>query len=56
MKQSRTLYVGGIDDYDELRRSLVNAVEAGMTGKQDIKVALDAAVATWNKKLAAQIH
>jgi putative chitobiose transport system substrate-binding protein len=56
MKQSRTLYVAGIDDYDELRRSLVNAVEAGMTGKQDIKAALDAAAAIWNKKLAKQLH
>jgi putative chitobiose transport system substrate-binding protein len=54
MKQSRTLYVAGIDDYDELRRSLVNAVEAGITGKQDVKAALDAAVAIWNKKLAKQ--
>lgn len=56
MKRSRTLYVAGIDDYDELRRSLVNAIEAGVTGKQDPKAALDAAVAIWNKKLAAQAH
>jgi putative chitobiose transport system substrate-binding protein len=56
MKRSRTLYVAGIDDYDELRRTLVNAVEAGVTGKQDAKTALDAAVAIWNKKLAAQAH
>jgi putative chitobiose transport system substrate-binding protein len=51
---SRTMYVAGIDDYDELRRSLVKAVEAGVTGKQDVKLALDAAVLIWNKKLAAQ--
>jgi len=56
MKQSRTLYVAGIEDYDELRRALVNAVEAGMTGKQNVKAALDAAAALWNKKLARQAH
>jgi putative chitobiose transport system substrate-binding protein len=54
MKESRTLYVAGIDDYDELRHALVNAVEAGMTGRQDVKTALDQAVALWNKKLAKQ--
>jgi putative chitobiose transport system substrate-binding protein len=54
MKYSHTLYVAGIDDYDELRRSLVKAVEAGVTGKQDVQAALDAAVAIWNKKLARQ--
>ncbi len=52
MVHSRTLYVAGIDDYDELRRTLVKAVEAGVTGKQDIKAALDQAAAIWNKKLA----
>ena len=54
MPHSHTLYVAGITDYDELRRYLVKAVEAGVTGKQDVKQALDQAVATWNKKLAAQ--
>lgn len=54
MAHSHTLYVAGIDDYDELRRSLVKAVEAGVTGKQDVKQALDQAVAIWNKKLSAQ--
>lgn len=54
MVHSHTLYVAGIDDYDELRRSLVKAVEAGVTGKQDVKAALDHAVAVWNKKLARQ--
>ncbi|WP_426208329.1 ABC transporter substrate-binding protein [Massilia sp. TWP1-3-3] len=54
MAHSRTLYVAGIDDYDELRRSLVKAVEAGVTGKQDVKAALDQAAAIWNKKLATQ--
>ncbi len=52
MGHSRTLYVAGIDDYDELRRSLVKAVEAGVTGKQNVKQALDQAVAIWNRKLA----
>jgi putative chitobiose transport system substrate-binding protein len=52
MAHARTLYVAGIDDYDELRRFLVKAVEAGVTGKQDVKQALDQAVAIWNKKLA----
>lgn len=54
MTHSHTLYVAGIDDYDELRRSLVKAVEAGVTGKADVKLALDQAVAIWNKKLAIQ--
>lgn len=54
MAHSRTLYVGGIDDYDELRRFLVKAVEAGVTGRQDIRTALDQAAAIWNKKLARQ--
>jgi putative chitobiose transport system substrate-binding protein len=54
MPHSHTLYVAGITDYDELRRYLVKAVEAGVTGKQDVKQALDQAVAIWNKKLTAQ--
>jgi putative chitobiose transport system substrate-binding protein len=54
MAHSHTLYVAGIDDYDELRRSLVKAVEAGVTGKQDVKAALDQAAAIWNKKLSNQ--
>jgi putative chitobiose transport system substrate-binding protein len=54
MPHSHTLYVAGITDYDELRRYLVKAVEAGVTGKQDVKQALDQAVAIWNKKLASQ--
>ncbi|MES2257303.1 MAG: extracellular solute-binding protein [Pseudomonadota bacterium] len=54
MPHARTLYVAGIEDYDELRRSLVKAVEAGVTGKQDIKQALDQAAAIWNKKLSKQ--
>ncbi|GJJ00901.1 sugar ABC transporter substrate-binding protein [Duganella rhizosphaerae] len=54
MPHSHTLYVAGITDYDELRRYLVKAVEAGVTGKQDVKQALDQAVAIWNKKLNAQ--
>jgi putative chitobiose transport system substrate-binding protein len=54
MAHSHTLYVAGIDDYDELRRSLVKAVEAGVTGKQDVQQALDQAAAIWNKKLSKQ--
>jgi putative chitobiose transport system substrate-binding protein len=54
MAHSHTMYISGIDDYDELRRALVKAVEAGVTGKQDVKAALDQAVLVWNKKLAAQ--
>jgi putative chitobiose transport system substrate-binding protein len=54
MPHARTLYVAGVTDYDELRRYLVKAVEAGVTGKQDVKQALDQAVTIWNKKLAAQ--
>ncbi len=54
MTHARTLYVAGIDDYDELRRFLVKAVEAGVTGKQGVKQALDQACAIWNKKLALQ--
>jgi len=52
MKYSRSVYVVGLEDYDEMRRVLVKAVEAGMTGKQDIKTALDEAVVIWNKKLS----
>ncbi|WP_317204030.1 ABC transporter substrate-binding protein [Janthinobacterium sp.] len=54
MAHSRTLYVAGVSDYDELRRSLVKAVEAGVTGKQDVQQALDQAVLIWNRKLASQ--
>lgn len=54
MPHSHTLYVAGVTDYDELRRSLVKAVEAGVTGRQDIRQALDQAVAIWNRKLAKQ--
>ncbi|WP_227869572.1 ABC transporter substrate-binding protein [Undibacterium parvum] len=52
MNNSRSLYVAGIEDYDELRRFLVKAVEAGVTGKADIQQALDEAAAIWNRKLA----
>jgi putative chitobiose transport system substrate-binding protein len=52
MQHSHTLYVAGVEDYDELRRVLVNAVEAGITGKKDVQQALDEAAAVWNKKLA----
>jgi putative chitobiose transport system substrate-binding protein len=52
MPHARTMYVSGIEDYDELRRVLVKSVEAAVTGRQDIQQALDAAVATWNKKLS----
>lgn len=51
MEYSRSLYVAGIDDYDELRRFLVKAVEASVTGKRDPQSAMDEAVAIWNKKL-----
>ncbi len=51
MEYSRSLYVAGIDDYDELRRFLVKAVEASVTGKRDPQTAMDEAVAIWNKKL-----
>jgi putative chitobiose transport system substrate-binding protein len=54
MPHAHTLYVAGVTDYDELRRYLAKAVEAGVTGKQDIGQALDQAVAIWNRKLAAQ--
>lgn len=55
MPHSRTMYVAGVEDYDELRRALVKAVEAGVTGRQDIRQALDAAVAIWNRKLGASV-
>jgi putative chitobiose transport system substrate-binding protein len=54
MKHARSLYVGDIEDYDEMRRVLVKAAEAGITGKQDIQAALDQAATYWNKKLARQ--
>ena len=53
MNAARSLYVSGIDDYDELRRFLVKAVEAGVTGKRDIQEAMDEAVVIWNRKLQA---
>jgi putative chitobiose transport system substrate-binding protein len=56
MNNSRSLYVAGIEDYDELRRFLVKAVEAGVTGKKDIKLALDEAAAIWDRKLAKQVR
>ena len=52
MPHSRTMYVAGVEDYDELRRALVKAVEAGVTGRQDIRQALNEAAAIWNRKLA----
>ncbi len=56
MNSARSLYVAGIDDYDELRRFLVKAVEAGVTGKRDIQEALDEAVLIWNRKLQRRAH
>ena len=56
MVHARTLYVAGIDDYDELRRALVKAVEAGVTGKRDPASALAEAAAIWDKKLASVAH
>ena len=52
MPYSRTLYVAGVPDYDELRRILVTAVEAGVTGRKDIALALSEAAAAWDRKLA----
>ena len=54
MPFSHTLYVPGVTDYDELRRILATAVEAGVTGRQDIASALAEAVVAWDRKLAAQ--
>ena len=54
MGRSRTLYVAGVTDYDELRRFLVKAVEESVTGKRDPQAAMDEAVMLWNKKLAVQ--
>ena len=51
MGRSRTLYVAGVTDYDELRRFLVQAVEASVIGKRDPQEAMDEAVAKWNQKL-----
>ena len=56
MNNSRSLYVAGIEDYDELRRFLVQAVEAGVTGKKDIKLALDDAAAIWDRKLTKPVR
>jgi len=54
MPHSRTMYVAGVDDYNELRRTLVKAVEAGVTGRADIQAALTEAVTIWNRKLTKQ--
>jgi putative chitobiose transport system substrate-binding protein len=56
MPHARTMYVAGVEDYDELRRVLVKAVEAGVTGRADIRAALDEAAGIWNRKLAGQKH
>jgi putative chitobiose transport system substrate-binding protein len=53
MPHARTLYVTGVEDYDELRRTLVKAVEAAVTGKDTARHALAQAAAIWDKKLAA---
>ncbi len=55
MKHARTLYVAGVPDYDALRRVLVKAVEAGVTGKRDIKRSLDEAAGIWDKRLSTQV-
>lgn len=54
LPQARSLYVTGILDYDALRKILVQAVEAAVTGKKEPKLALDEAVAVWNKKLVSR--
>ena len=55
MPFSHTLYVAGVTDYDELRRVLVSAVEAGITGRKDIGAALADAASIWNRRLAAPL-
>jgi putative chitobiose transport system substrate-binding protein len=54
MQNARSLYVSGIEDYDELRRVLVQATEAAITGRKPVKPALEEAARIWNRKLAAQ--
>jgi putative chitobiose transport system substrate-binding protein len=49
VKNARTLYTSVSP---ELRKVLVDAVEAGVRGKRDVKTALDEAAAIWDKKLA----
>lgn len=53
LPQARSLYVTGILDYDALRKMLVQAVEAAVSGKKEPQLALDEAVAAWNKKLVS---
>lgn len=49
----RTLWgVPGLPDFEALNKRLQDAVEAGVTGKKDIKEALDDAATFWNEKLA----
>ena len=46
-------YRGGKKAFEYfIRQKIVKAVEAGVTGKQDVQQALDQAVAIWNRKLA----
>ncbi|WP_338848737.1 extracellular solute-binding protein [Massilia sp. W12] len=49
--QARTLYVAGIDDYQQMQRALSRAVEAAVTGRMPVKQALDEAVAFCNRQL-----
>ena len=52
LPQARSLYVSGILDYDALRKILAQAVESAVTGKKAPQLALDEAVASWNRQLA----
>ena len=54
MQNARSLYVSGIEDYDELRRILVQATEAAVTGRKPVRSSLEEAARIWNKKLATQ--
>ncbi|MDB5849396.1 MAG: chiE [Rhodoferax sp.] len=47
----RTLYVAGVPDFEQLNKRLQDAVEAGVTGRKDIKLALTEATDYWNSRL-----
>jgi putative chitobiose transport system substrate-binding protein len=53
MASVRTLYVAGIPDFEQLNKRLEDAVEGAVIGRRDIREALDAAAAYWNRRLGA---
>lgn len=47
----RTLVLTGVPNVGDLKKNLVDNVEAAVTGKKDAQKALDDAAAFWNRQL-----